>query len=138
MGSVEHRKSYRDFIVSIIEDRATVASIKEFIDKGFSINFRSGGGSSPGATPLHCAIENKNLVIVKALVEAGADVNAQDAKGAPPLTYAAQQGSQEIILYLLENDANLITALENTTDLKAREALVNVAVQHNFVTALVL
>ena len=62
-----------------------------------------------GETPLMCAVLDKRsgLSIVKALVEAGADVNAVAGMiQSTPLQLAAQSGRPEIVKFLLEAGAN--------------------------------
>jgi ankyrin repeat-rich membrane spanning protein len=62
--------------------------------------------SEHNRTVLHLACENGNLDIVKALVKAGADVNAVDIYNLSPLGYAATYGHSEIVIYLCEFDIN--------------------------------
>ena len=49
---------------------------------------------------LDIACHNGNLDIVKALVKAGANVNAADIDNVPPLGYAATRGFSDIVIYL--------------------------------------
>lgn len=61
-----------------------------------------------GWTSLHHAIleERANLSVVTMLVDAGADVNAQDRRLRTPLHRAAQYGHVDIVQYLLKTGAN--------------------------------
>lgn len=45
-----------------------------------------------GRMPLHCAVINGDLKIVKHLVEAGADIDGQDEKNMTPLQYCQGEG----------------------------------------------
>jgi hypothetical protein len=123
-------ESYKNFMDAILENVATPETVHEFVQKGFSVNFRSvgftdevvfamyGAVRARGATPLHCAIEHKNFAMVQALVEAGADINARDAEGAVPLNYAARHEAEDILRYLLEKEADLAGALNNVQEPK--------------------
>lgn len=61
-----------------------------------------------GWTPLHHAIleEHSNLLVIKMLVNAGANINAQDHRLRTPLHRAAQYGYIEIVKYLLKVGAD--------------------------------
>lgn len=58
-----------------------------------------------GNTPLHEAIWK--LELVKCLVEAGADVNAQSIHGHTPIMYAAFQQKFDVISYLIDHGADI-------------------------------
>ncbi|CAG0896266.1 unnamed protein product [Cyprideis torosa] len=55
-----------------------------------------------GQTALMLAVAHGRLDMVKLLVEAGADVNIQDADGSTALMCAAEQGHLDIVKYLLK------------------------------------
>lgn len=57
-------------------------------------------------SPLHMAVKQRDLEIVKFLVESGADVNIQDGSGFSPLYYAVVQNLFDISKYLLKHEAN--------------------------------
>jgi ankyrin repeat protein len=64
-------------------------------DLGFSPNARNGDGSGWGEQPLHSASYNGNVEVVRLLIDAGAEVDARDARfDATPLCYATV-GSRE-------------------------------------------
>ena len=67
------------------------------------IGFRTASGS----TPLHCAVSQRQLKVVKALVELGADLNAPDDQGDTPLHAAARSGTLTIARFLFQHGANL-------------------------------
>lgn len=89
-------------------------TVKDLIILGADVNTFSQNGN----TPLHLAIEQGYLEIIKILVQSGADVNLRDTYGLwTPLLHAVDQVSDaaiqrkrepnnEIIVFLLENGAN--------------------------------
>ena len=64
--------------------------------------------------------------VVKLLVEAGADVNAQDNEGCTALMRAAYSGHRELIEYLLSNGAD-----KDILDNNANKAI-HYVIQYNF------
>ena len=58
-----------------------------------------------GRTVLHKAVEDGNLLLVKTLLCAGADVNVKEKCGATPLLLAVIKKNEELSAYLLENFA---------------------------------
>lgn len=65
------------------------------------------GTSDYGFTSLYSASQNGDLVIVKKLVESGANVNQALAMGDTPLYIAAFNGFYDVCEYLLEKGALL-------------------------------
>lgn len=63
--------------------------------------------------PIHAAAGGKNLEIVRALVEAGADVNARQHGGFTALHAAAQDGNEAMTAYLLEKGADRNARADN-------------------------
>ncbi|HQG27667.1 MAG TPA: ankyrin repeat domain-containing protein, partial [Candidatus Ozemobacteraceae bacterium] len=59
------------------------------------------------ATPLHFAAQSGNISIVRALLNAGADVNARNPQDITPLHLAAWDGNAEIVSLLLERGADV-------------------------------
>lgn len=57
-------------------------------------------------TALTFAIVNEYPDVVKALIEAGAEVNWEDTKGWTPLTYGVYRGNVEIVHLLLDAEAD--------------------------------
>jgi len=56
-------------------------------------------------TPLHIAIQNGNLEIVKALLADGCDIGVRNADGLTPLDLATKLNQEEIVRLLLEHGA---------------------------------
>lgn len=59
-----------------------------------------------GWTPLHQAIKNANQRMVKALVDAGSDLSAQDHRGRTALHLACREDAVKIVRFLLDHGAN--------------------------------
>jgi ankyrin repeat protein len=53
------------------------------------------------------AIQKNNLILVKKLIERGADVNAFNIQGETPLTYASRKGHLQIVKYLVKHGADV-------------------------------
>ena len=60
-----------------------------------------------GQTALHLAAYFDRPVTLKALIEAGADVNAQDSQGCTSLSFAAQEGNPMIVMELIKAGADV-------------------------------
>ena len=58
-----------------------------------------------GATPLHLAVQRREIDIAKLMLSAGADVNATDCKGWTPLMSAAIRNRLDCVELLLEHGA---------------------------------
>jgi uncharacterized protein len=67
-------------------------------------------------TELHYAARDNDLHLARALVEAGADVNAQDSSGFAPLHFAASQWAVDVATLLLAAGAKVdpVNRLGNT------------------------
>lgn len=70
-----------------------------------------------GWTPLHYAVSGPSLAVARLLLERGAWVDARAPTGATPLMTAAQHGSEEAVMLLLQRGAD-----RNLRDLKDRTA----------------
>eukprot|EP00117_Sycon_ciliatum_P050405 scpid81924/ scgid4214/ BRCA1-associated RING domain protein 1 len=61
-----------------------------------------------GMNPVHVAIQNDHLDVLRVLVDAGCDVNAKAGpERETPLHLASRKGLQEIVRYLLEHGATV-------------------------------
>ena len=61
----------------------------------------------PGEPPLHFAAQEGDLDMVRAIVEAGADVDSVDLEGMTPLLYASMYGHAEVVEYLVSMGADV-------------------------------
>ncbi|PTB66599.1 ankyrin, partial [Trichoderma citrinoviride] len=59
-------------------------------------------------TPLHCAIINGSVDVVKELLDAGAPVNAQDLRGNTPVHAAVRMGRHIILRILLRGGGSCV------------------------------
>ena len=77
-----------------------------------------------GSTPLHLAATNPDVTAVKALLAAGADVNAKDMDGNTPLHMAAYTNRVENAKVLLEAgaDVNIVSSGGRTPMAMARKS----------------
>ena len=81
-------------------------AVRCLLQHGCLVNLRD----SEGATPLHSAMigRNANTNVVKALLEAGADINVQHATdGSTPLMWAAGSESSVLLDFLIQSHADL-------------------------------
>ena len=63
-------------------------------------------------TPLHAATYNGDVEIIKALLYAGAHINAQNDDGKTPIDFAREQGHEDLA-QMLEQSVQLFKAAEN-------------------------
>ncbi|GBN05336.1 Serine/threonine-protein phosphatase 6 regulatory ankyrin repeat subunit B [Araneus ventricosus] len=60
-----------------------------------------------GKTPLHLAVLNNTIEVVKVLIKNGAQVDAEDKSGFTPLCLAVKNNDKEVVEMLIENGANI-------------------------------
>ena len=65
-----------------------------------------------GATPLHAAVDQGCLSVVKVLIAQGVQVNPRDEENKTPLHYACIKGHQNIAVFLKDSGA-FINARDN-------------------------
>jgi hypothetical protein len=86
--------------------------------------------SIEGKTPLH---DCTSIMVAKQLVDAGADINAQDSKGRTPLFKAVENGSLQMVKFLVEAKADVnpyeIDIDEDDNDSQAILRLLNEAIE---------
>ena len=79
-------------------------AVRAHLESGEDVNKRD---PELGQTALQCAAYLDKPVILKALIEAGADLNAQDSEGTTSLTFAAQEGNPVIAMELIKAGADV-------------------------------
>lgn len=75
-------------------------------------------------TPLHEAALKSSWNMVKVLIDAGADVNAQDAEGETPLHKAVRGDHQHALWNLLQNGADIFVKNKRGVDVESLAKLV--------------
>ncbi|KAI1425602.1 ankyrin repeat-containing domain protein [Xylaria sp. FL1777] len=112
-------------------------AVPYFIERSADLNIRN----HDGQTPLHVALRGKHRAsygffcedVVRALVKAGADVNAVDAQGRNCLAYAGRDAA--LIRLLFENgakaDAYALFSAIDENNLEVLEALLSAGVDPN-------
>jgi ankyrin repeat protein len=76
---------------------------KYLLQKGIRVDTRDANGY----TPLHDASQRGRLVVMKLLIEAGADVNCQSRyNGYTPLRFAKESGKKEAVDLLISRGAD--------------------------------
>jgi len=93
-----------------------VRSLTSLLEQGVDPNIRDDRSKS---TPLMAAASQGQITVAKQLLQAGADVNAQDDLGTTALIRAAEAGQREMAELLLDAGAviDVIEALHNQTAL---------------------
>lgn len=83
-----------------------------------------------GSTPLHLAATNPDSGVLKALLAAGADVNARDGEGATPLHLAAYADKSANATLLLQAGADVeaVTSNGRSVTSMGRKTMANEAV----------
>jgi len=84
--------------------RGNLPAVRALLESGEDVNKRD---PELGQTALQCAAYLDKPVILKALIEAGADLNAQDSEGTTSLTFAAQEGNPVIAMELIKEGADV-------------------------------
>jgi hypothetical protein len=90
----------------VVESLARGASVNGASGASTSASVTGGLNGDDAATPLHAAAEGDNADVVRALLDAGADVNARDAFGNTPLRNAAAAGTLAVVKLLVAAGAD--------------------------------
>ena len=84
----------------------SLEEVRTLLDAGAAADavlpdFDRGAGTVAGYSIAHMAAENPDIRIIELLVERGADVNVMDFYDNPPLYYAAEKNTLEMVRYLV-------------------------------------
>jgi len=93
-------------LLSIAANNGDAEMVRFLLARGATVNFRS---DDEGLTPLHEAIFADSPAAVAALLQGGADVDAKDGDGVPPLLAATRHCLVDIVRLLLSHGAPLAT-----------------------------
>ncbi|XP_068748124.1 serine/threonine-protein phosphatase 6 regulatory ankyrin repeat subunit B-like isoform X2 [Montipora capricornis] len=81
-------------------------AIKQLLNSAQADQDVKAGRSASGDTLLHLAVDNKDIEVVKSLVQAGAPPDEQNNVGKTPLHIAAIKGDEEMVKFLHTAKAN--------------------------------
>lgn len=82
-------------------------------------------GGPTGTTPLHLAVKGNHLAAAAVLVAAGAGVEVIDGYGRSLLNLAVEEESEDMLLQLLRQGANIESALDETGETPLHRATLN-------------
>ena len=100
-------------IVTLIEHNM-IEALEKILFSKYNVNFLI-----RGQTPLHFAIKDQNLNMIRILIKYNADIELEDTYKETALNCAVRTGYIEIIKYLLEQGAEVNThASDSTTPLE--------------------
>lgn len=91
-----------------------VEAVKFLVEAGANVNFRVNLASSVanGESPIHTAALFADTEIMAALLDAGADIDAQPKHGKKAIDYAIRGKRKEIVQFLLERGATVPDLLD--------------------------
>jgi len=92
-------------------ERGDLSRVRQLLRDGAQVNQHN----SAGKTPLHYAAQCKNVLVVEALIQAGADVNAKTKDNVTPLILSVDMafGQPDIALALIRAGADVNAAEED-------------------------
>lgn len=104
------QRTSADADLSTAASQGNLEAVEEALRNGAFVEARLGPFEE---TPLSLASLYGHLSVVRALLDAGADVNAEDRVGHTPLFLASQEGHLETVVVLLEAGADVSIATGN-------------------------
>jgi ankyrin repeat protein len=110
-------------------------AVRYLLKQGAAKNtFEIGGrGKNHPRTPLGHGCSHGRLLVVRELLQAGADINVAADSGETPAYTASQWGNTEMLTLLLENGADV-----NLADMRGKTALMVAAIGGHFAEAKLL
>lgn len=113
-----HSKGIENRLITAIQNGCSIEEVKKLISHGYPVN----SSDRMKNTPLHAAVQTKNISIVSYLSKKGADVNSMNINMKTPLQIAAQLGCLDVIKILLRNKVDMTSmSLDNQPFLSASE-----------------
>jgi len=100
-----HPKPATDGTIWSAASVGDLPQVERLLQQGIKVDERDNGGK----TPLHYAVQSKNVKLVRLLIERGADVNAKVSGNVTPLMLSVDMafGDPEIALELLKAGADV-------------------------------
>jgi hypothetical protein len=98
---------YTPLLTAVANDQVDAAQL--LISRGANVNYKTEGGKScmSGINCMQLASMRGNVRMLAILIEAGANVNETDDRGATPVMWAANRGHVDALRLLLERGANI-------------------------------
>lgn len=96
-----------------------LGAVQSYVENGGNLeergdkNWVSGLYHYAGKTPLHVAVENNQLAVVRYLIEKGADIEARTSAGETPLILSAKSANIDMFDFLIAQSANGFAVDEN-------------------------
>lgn len=99
----KNSKNYQFEIYAAIKSNRK-ETVNDLLKNSFDISYKM--PNFMGRTVLHVAAEYGDKEIILTLLEKGADMNALDSSGCPPVFLAMSKGHLEIVALMIEAGAN--------------------------------
>ena len=92
---LKREKQFQNAALHAAVSGGHLGAVKAMLDNGADVNIRTKGGFGL-QTPLHVAVYNRNVEMVKLILKYKPDLRARDDVGATPLAYAKRGGGPEL------------------------------------------
>ena len=79
-----------------------------------------------GMTPLRIAAKRDDLIAAAILIEAGAEIMADEKRAMTPLHFAVRQGNEELVIFLIAKGADATTKSKDAWTLLFDAALFDI------------
>jgi ankyrin repeat protein len=111
LDGVDERTGITPLLAALIGREPEIAAF--FIEKGADVNRKVDAGGGVDVTPLMFATAIKNMDLIRAIADAGADLGARTGLGEPALILAADNGWVEGAALFLERGADVNARMKN-------------------------
>ena len=96
---------FSPLLIAAMENNLEI--FNKFIKSGANVNSKCKKGETFDYAPIHVAVNNGNLEMVRVLVENEADLNILEYRQRTPLHIAVEKDQLEIVQYLIEQEAEV-------------------------------
>lgn len=111
------------------DSKERLMKVEQYLSSGISPSLVLNTPDSQGNTPLHLAVLENDIEMIKLLIHHGADVNATDAQSNTPLHLAIKQGYLDLVPYFLRLN---VQQNSRTEEEGKQELPVNVVAKNHF------